>query len=843
MSGSTSPVTAIEDYGAGKAGIASRWITELDLAEKEFRDWVFRAKRIEKRYRDDRTTIQDSIRRGSGTYRFNVLWSNVQTLMPAVYARPPKPVVQRRFRDRDPVGRAASQIIERALDYQIECGDLHATVKQAVEDYLLGGRGTVWLRYEPKYATPQTSPEITDADDDSPEAEDTGGDGSMAEGMEAEGMEAEGGEPMDGTAEGAQVTDGDQGAPDYEEVECDYVYWEDFTCSPARIWKEVRWVARRVFMTRGEMRARFDNLSEVDIMAIPLDWKPNHMTDQSIGVEHQAFMRATIWEIWNRDDRRVYWIAPGYGAQPLDMRDDPLGLEQFFPCPRPLTATTTNGTIVPVPDYTEYQDQADQLDDLTGRIAMVTKAVKVAGLYAAEEREIARLFSEGVENQLLPVNNWAGFMENGGLERAVMLMPMEKIASVLRDLTEIRTVVKNDLYEITGIADVIRGSSQPEETATAQRIKGKYATMRLSDKQVEVARFVRDILRMMGEIMCDHFSPQSLLMMSDYMQSGDTGMSEAMDKMQEIQGMMAMGQQPDPQQVQQVQAQMQAAQAEMQKEQKKISDAIMLLKNETARGFRIDIEDQSTIAVDDQEQQAERTGFVTAVSSFLKEAVPAVQAVPEMGELLGKMLLFAVRGYRVGRDMETTIEDALAQLQKAQAAAASQPKPPSPDEIKAQAEQQKMQADMQMSQQQAEAEGMKYQAELAIKQMEMQAKDTADQRAHEFAMAELELKARQQAADEKKLALEARRMDAEAADAESKAALSEEQHTALARDNKQSAELADRLDSIEGAIMGVATQQAAQESIIGHLKQLAGPRRIVRGPDGRAVGVEPVPVN
>ena len=839
MSGSTSPVTAIEDYGAGKAGIAARWITELDLAEKEFHDWVFRAKAIEKRYRDDRTTIQDSIRRGSGTYRFNVLWSNVQTLMPAVYARPPKPVVQRRFRDRDPVGRAASQIIERALDYQIECGDLHATVKQAVEDYLLGGRGTVWLRYEPKYATPQTSPEITDADDDGPEAEETGEDGSMAEGMEAEG-----GEPMDGTAENAQVTDGDQGAPDYEEVECDYVYWEDFTCSPARIWKEVRWVARRVFMTRGEMRARFDNLSEIDIMAIPLDWKPNHMTDESIGVEHQAFMRATIWEIWNRDDRRVYWIAPGYGAQPLDMRDDPLGLEQFFPCPRPLTATTTNGTIVPVPDYTEYQDQADQLDDLTGRIAMVTKAVKVAGLYAAEEREIARLFSEGVENQLLPVNNWAGFMENGGLERAVMLMPMEKIASVLRDLTEIRTVVKNDLYEITGIADVIRGSTQPEETATAQRIKGKYATMRLSDKQVEVARFVRDILRMMGEIMCDHFSPQSLLMMSDYMQSNDSGMAEAQDKMMEIQGMMAMGQQPDPQQVQQVQAQMRAAQMEAQKAQKKIADAVMLLKNETARGFRIDIEDQSTIAVDDQEEQAARTGFVTAVSSFLKEAVPAVQQVPEMGELLGKMLLFAVRGYRVGRDMETTIEDALAQLQKAQAAAASQPKPPSPDEIKAQAEQQKMQADMQMSQQQAEAEGMKYQAELAIKQMEMQAKDAADQRAHEFAMAELELKARQQQADEKKLLIEARKMDAEAIDAENKAALSTGEKNKMDNEEAQTAEMATRLDNVEGAVMEVAkTVNEGHAAVVQHLRQIGGAKRIIRGPDGRAVGVEPVPVN
>lgn len=736
MSGAASvPVVSIKDYGPGKAGVAKRWIAELDLAEKETRSWEQRVINIEKRYRDERdNTDQGALRRGASSYRFNVLWSNVQTLMPAIYARPPKPVVGRRYRDRDPVGRAASQILERGLNYQIECGDLHGTVKQAVQDFLLGGRGVVWMVYEPKYAPVAQDAELSDATETGAIETDT---------------------PIEGqpTAEAdVQIdSDGDKAAPAYEEVECDYVYWKDFQVSPSRTWKEVRWVARRVYMTRDELRERFKKLDAQEINSIPLDWRPSHLTDQDVTVEQQAFERAVIWEIWDKPSRKVVWICQGYSEKPLDERDDPLNLEGFFPCPRPLFATMTNGTLIPVPDYAEYQDQADQLDDLTGRIAMVTKVVKVAGLYPSAETDVQRLFNEGVENQLLPVTNWPQFMEAGGLDKMLAMIPTEKNAAVLRDLTEIRGVIKNDLYEVTGIADIIRGSTQANETATAQQIKGRYATMRLSDKQGEVARFVRDILRMMAEIMCEHFAPETLLLMSDYDQSDD----------------------PGPEGVQ------------------KTAAAIQLLRDDKVRGFRIDIEDESTIAQDDQEDKQSRTDFITAVSAFLQQAIPAVQAVPELGELLGKMLLFAVRGFRVGRDMETTIEDALAQLQKAQKEAQGQPKPPTPEQIQAQSEQAKMQADLQKTQMDAEAEGMKAQTMLAIEKLKMEAQENDAQRKHEFDMASLHLQLvqaqHQQARELEKSQRERETMDQQAL-----------------TDNDQTSEFATRLDQLEGGLMEVA---------------------------------------
>jgi len=51
----------------------------------------------------------------------------------------------------------------------------------------------------------------------------------------------------------------------------------------------------------------------------------------------------------------VIWIAKNFPKE-LDRKDDPLGLTEFFPCPMPLFATVTTGSLIPVPDYCEYQE-------------------------------------------------------------------------------------------------------------------------------------------------------------------------------------------------------------------------------------------------------------------------------------------------------------------------------------------------------------------------------------------------------------------------------------------------------------------------------------------------------
>src|SRR5215475_6234268 len=136
------------DGGQTGRRLASFWmerIIECD-DDKEFKQWLKRGTSIEKRYRDERNRVDEE-----GSRRVNSLWANVQILFPALYGKCPVPVCERRFKDKDPVGRGAAQILERALRNEIEICGFDESIRYAILDYLLPGRGSCWVRYEPEF--------------------------------------------------------------------------------------------------------------------------------------------------------------------------------------------------------------------------------------------------------------------------------------------------------------------------------------------------------------------------------------------------------------------------------------------------------------------------------------------------------------------------------------------------------------------------------------------------------------------------------------------------------------------------------------------------------------------
>ncbi len=97
--------------------------------------------------------------------------------------------------------------------------------------------------------------------------------------------------------------------------------------------------------------------------------------------------QACIYEIWDKEQGKVFWVSKSMG-EILDEKDDPLQLEGFFPCPKPMYATLTTDSLEPVPDFVLYQDQAKQLDTLADRIDGFINALKVRGVYDASEESI-----------------------------------------------------------------------------------------------------------------------------------------------------------------------------------------------------------------------------------------------------------------------------------------------------------------------------------------------------------------------------------------------------------------------------------------------------------------------
>src|SRR6185503_2322986 len=174
---------------------------------------------------------------------------------------------------------------------------------------------------------------------------------------------------------------------------------------------------------------------------------------------------------------------------------------------------------------------------------------------------------------------------------------------------------------------------------------------------------------------------------------------------------------PDPMMQAQLQAQQQAM--EEQRKVQMVAEAIQLLKDEKLRGFRIDIETDSTIQPDQAQNKAAVTEFMVGVTKYLDTAGMITMQSPSAAPMLGKMLLWAVRRYRVGRDLETAIEEftdtAMAQAKEL----AANPRP-DPEQIKADAE--IMKARSEIERQAIENAGERANSEFALesKRIELQ---------------------------------------------------------------------------------------------------------------------------
>ena len=383
-----------------------------------------------------------------------------------------------------------------------DCG-FGDTVEQNIKDYLLVGRGVPWLRYKPVIGRATS---LADRGDDDLSGQDG----------------ADGGERTDDADDPVEAEDRDGDEPDRRNAagkvpsrrasKSTTSTGRTFFTSNARFWKETEWVARRLFPSRDDLCYEFgDKIGK----AVPLEMAPDHddMRDGGRAIEEapDSQRKAVVFEIWHKPTRRVYTVAKGFDKYLEEPREDPLNLDKFFPCPKPLFATMTNDTLEPVPDYLEYQDQALQIDDLTNRISLLTKALKVSGVYDAANKDLARLLDEGNENKMIPVANWAQLSAKGGLDAATSFMPIKEIAETLEGLVAARDKVKQDMFEITGMSDIIRGQSDPRETAAAVQTKGRWGSLRLQARQAAVARFCRDIIAMMGEVIAEHYTPEMLV--------------------------------------------------------------------------------------------------------------------------------------------------------------------------------------------------------------------------------------------------------------------------------------------------------------------------------------------
>ncbi len=547
------------DAGEDSGAIVKLWLDAIELSDKHEKDWRKRAKEVKQIYRNTEKKKA-----------FNILYSNTQTLFPAIYNTPPLPDIRPRYKDTEPLAKDAAQILERAVGYEIDAYDLDQVMRGVVLDGILVGRGVPRIRYEP-------------------------------------------------------VLSADQSAVVFQKTTAELVQWDSLRIGPAKQWADVPWTAFEHFMTRTQLIALNPSIGAL----INLDTTINGVKDDKANEAPDLFKRARVWEIWDREGGEVLFIAPSYKDQPLLRVPPDIQLNGFYPIPRPFYAFSDTDTLEPIEPYRLYEEQAEELDRVCKRIKALIKCLKWRGVSAKALNDIMKL-EDAEDGDIVPADNDFQMLANaGGLDKAIWFMPIDKLISTIQGLYDQREQIKQVIYEITGIADILRGSTKPDETLGAQQLKAQWGSLRINDLQAEAQRVARDLIRMKCEIIAEKFDPAILQMI--------TGIQV-------------------------------------------LPEVAALLKNDPLRSYRIDIETDSTIRADLNRSQQNVSNFVQGLSSYLQAVGPAVQSGLFPLPVAVDLLTAFARVFKLGRQAEDSLdslkqsaEQQISQQQQMQQLAGMQP--------------------------------------------------------------------------------------------------------------------------------------------------------------------------
>ncbi len=669
------------------------------------RIWLNRianAQRREKGYRKEGRKVIDLYEaKQPQNNPFAILYSNTETLAPALYNAKPIPMVERRFKDADPIGKLAAEVGTRVCKFLLDgessdCDSFDELMQDGVLNAILVNRGNVRWKYEADTSTGE---------------------------VKSEGVYGES------------------------------VRWDKFVHGYARTWKKVPWICFEWDMGKDEVGKNFGDVvaNRMSFDTTALEPEEGRMTgetpEQLTGVN-----LAKIYEVWDKDSKKVFFLSPNYSDDLLkDPTDDPLQLSGFFPICKPMNLMRKVTTLVPTPLYTQYEQQAKELNQLTVRLKKVVSAIKVRGIYDSSIQEFEKVL-QADENMLVGAENVAALPDSRGLEKSVWLLPLAELMQVAQQLMQARESCKQVIYEITGISDILRGASQASETATAQQIKNQWGSLRLKKMQKEIQRYCRDSIRIMLEIAVTRFGVDTVRAMTgidlptEEQKQQAKGQFEA--QMAQFRGML---------QQSQMQAQMTGQPPQEQPPQPQQPPVLTkpsweqilgLLKNDTLRNYKVDIETNSTIDAEAAQDKQDIGELMNAIAQFLNGVGPMVEkGMMNMG-VAKAMLLTIVRRYNFGPQIEDQIN-------------AMPDEPPKQDEdpaaamkmqveqVKMQVEKAKAEAEMRRMQMEQQVEQQKFENEKQLMAMEMQMKQAELQmKAQEMELQKAGMLMKQQAAEQ-----------------------------------------------------------------------------------------------
>lgn len=641
--------------------------------------------------------------------RLNVWWYCNQTLLPAYFSSTPRAEVNTRKRTGGIPYQLGSVILERNIQYAMDCHfDFHLVGLNAALQLLLTGQSVLWARYVPQFET--VLQEIALIKDPT---------GALIDGE---------GKPYDGDTSNLQPGPGGIMLSSLEVEQkvdekaiLEVVQYSDYDCSDARNESEIEWQSRRAYLDRAQAEEKFGRevAKQLSYTSYP------EVIKKDIARKDDKFEgKAELYEVWCQATGKVYWMQKGGEKSVLEVSDPPTKFDKFYPC-SVIRQTADPDSVVPVSDYAHVKDQILEVERLTTRIHAVTQAIRTNQLYDATlGNQVEQLYTGDLK--VIPVTNWPSYKQRGGLANGIESLNIEPYMNALNILQGARQTALQQLYETLKVSDLLRGTSEQYKSATANRLESQWSSLGLIVRQNMFAKFISDAVANLGTIIAEQFEPETILDVGDAdelilptiftpqppppppmpemgqegMPPGDTGMAPMMPPPP-----------PDPQQ-----------QVEMVKQ-----EIIGILRDNKQRSYRIEIATDSMVAIDQAQQAQEGAQLIQSAGQFFDQMRGLVEQYPPLLDFSISLFQNMIKRFKGGKELDGIFTKALQQIGEiavAKEEAAKQPPPPDPvmQEVQGrlQIAQIESQARLQQAQMEAQDKAVKNQISMQEQQLKMQ---------------------------------------------------------------------------------------------------------------------------
>jgi len=662
----------------GERSLVEIWKREIDNAKNYHESSKKMAKEFQLLYESQEDQAESS---PSLKSNYPIFWSNTQVLRPLLFSKLPKANITQSFFNEDEISRISSELVERLLTYLLKESDAENQIEKIRDAFLIQGIGIPRIVFIP----PEPIETKTKKKKEKPEAEEESEDETSMQDYSEDMAE---GENEDTEEESSYDTDDSK-----KSFKIEFVDYQDFLKSTEKEWNRVRWIASKKYYSRKELIEYFGKKGE----KVPM----TNVKFESLNEESQQedlYKMCEVWEIWDKENKKCHFITFAGDGFVLDTEDDGYNLKNFFPIPMPMGLNESK-RLLPSPLFNKYKNLADDLTDIHDRITSLVQQAKFTGAYNSlvEQSDVENIMN-GDDGEFKSLKTSANIDD---ARKLVVFKPLNEIANTITILRTEKMALKSDIQEITGLSDIVRGTSVASETATAQQLKGNFAISRIQPLQKEVEFTIRDTLRLLAELAVEKMSINEIikivglkvvdvdLILENAKRNIDIEKEEAISlldpKQPDFKEKIAMLEQQAQMGLQQTIKDLQKQLKGFFIELKNIPKLAKTIKDDKLRCISIDIETDSTVKIDQNQEKMDRMEYIRTISQTIQQMVPAVQTGVISKDALNEFVIFASKPFKVGRNLENYLKNEEPVEQK-----------PDPQAMMAQAEMQIRQQELQL---------------------------------------------------------------------------------------------------------------------------------------------------